>query len=574
MMITVKNVVVLGIICSIVYIFHESFKVTFGETIYLFDIILLLALLVLFVSETDNNKKKEKFGSIVSQNMLSSQNAIVLENYKFEKLSDNNNQNLIGQIKGTNYRLCALPGYNGSIPLEPCDGSNDGPSCSLAPISDSQCQNRAQWVLNNKTNYPNCNINDIESAKRYLGCREGYCPGNNCNEFPSLCQNNSPQGQNSSSSNDQSSTNTTPSTPDIDITPDPNLRPLSQSECNARANWVFNNKNEYVNCGINSIEDAKNYLGCREGYCPKSNCNKFSSTCKHQQNSQSNNSESSGEPNPVSPTVPSCSYSNDVIKSINQSPVINVKLLNYNLWAYKNCPNPGKMQQLINLIGEGKYDFITTQENEGGCEGTFFNKIKVMGYANINSLGDANLFYSTKKWKNIYNCRIPMTYNDNKCGGSGERNSLIGVFQETSTGKLVIVATGHLCICWPCGNTTTCCIGGQHDGHRNDFRKIISQVKGIRGDLNKKFQISPNNIPAYVIGDFNLAPEEKTKIKQIIEENGFKVSGEDIGIQKIPFDYAFSTNDGFRNPPILKYRNANNDPGWSDHRGFEASWSF
>jgi hypothetical protein len=245
-----------------------------------------------------------------------------------------------------------------------------------------------------------------------------------------------------------------------------------------------------------------------------------------------------------------------------------VHLLNYNLWAHVNCGNDAKLLQMKGFVGKGNYDFLCFQE--ASCGG-LFNQLLTLGFAAVDPGGDSTMFYRRKWWTVVANCRIPMTYNDLKCGGDGARDALLVVFRSLKTGHFCAVATVHLCVCWPCGSVTTCCESEQYQSHHRDIVNIGEGMKKMVRSVAEIADAAPTSVPIVVVGDMNLTVLEKRTTAQKAVDDLDMVVLENNALHDANFDYAFRSRTGFKSEPLLELVDVS--PGWSDHRGLEIVWS-
>jgi hypothetical protein len=243
-------------------------------------------------------------------------------------------------------------------------------------------------------------------------------------------------------------------------------------------------------------------------------------------------------------------------------------LLNYNLWAHVNCGNDTKLLQMKGFVGKGNYDFLCFQE--ASCGG-LFNQLLTLGFAAVDPGGDSTMFYRRKWWTVVANCRIPMTYNDLKCGGDGARDALLVVFRSLKTGHFCAVATVHLCVCWPCGSVTTCCESEQYQSHHRDIVNIGEGMKKMVRSVAEIADAAPTSVPIVVVGDMNLTVLEKRTTAQKAVDDLDMVVLENNALHDANFDYAFRSRTGFKSEPLLELVDVS--PGWSDHRGLEIVWS-
>ncbi len=235
---------------------HVSVKITI-TLLSLCAVGLLIALL--FIHKPWASAQK---GQIIDVNKSVSAGDIMLSNARLTKITSSDSKDIskASQIIGSDYKLCAVNGYDNYnvLNINSCDPTSilkDAliHNARLVKIQDQTEKNKSGYI--GGTDYRLCGLGSQDL---------NYNPSNS-NDFSLDSCSNIDYGTNIGSPD---SVSPSQPLPQPQPQPQPQTQPQPSDVCRERAQWVFDehkkkNLKKTMGCNINSVEDARRWMSCR-----------------------------------------------------------------------------------------------------------------------------------------------------------------------------------------------------------------------------------------------------------------------------------------------------------------------
>lgn len=280
--------------------------------------------------------------------------------------------------------------------------------------------------------------------------------------------------------------------------------------------------------------------------------------------------------------------------NIEAAKAADISLLNLNVFAwsiFNYQTNAGPAGVITSYINENKFDFITTQEFQGGVSwngyGGPWGYLTNHGdqvrwdptkgkdvrdadygldpkYKMVVAPADPILYYDSNKWSFGDYRSINMTADT-----GGARTAVFATFTRTDgSGKSVVVATTHLCIAYS-GNY---CLGS--DPQNREYSAHIQDAQILASYIKNNYS---STTPVILTGDFNSmtnpvnqAIDIKNKLlaanlNPVIDNNTKTFPGPTMGALTI--DFVYSNNLNVANSSLYSGSS-------SDHKGIRVDFNF